>query len=274
MALVVLTSACGSPGVTTTALGLGLSWSRPAMVVEADPTGGSSIAAGYLRGQVAPPEGLIELALAAQDGRMEEVLRQVAMPLPGSTTELVAGGRSHEQARSLVGVWEPLSVLLRSLDTVGRDVIVDAGRLGLFGHPQALVDGADLALLVTRTDLVSLAGTRSWAETLRDRFERAGATGSLGVLLVGQGAPFSAREVAGVLGLPVVAALAWDPAQAAVLSHGAKPPAAGVLARLAGRTGWEDSTLLRSLRAAGSAITGTIRVNQDRLAASSVGRLL
>jgi hypothetical protein len=64
MSLIVLASASGSPGVTTTALGLALGWPRPALLVEADPTGGSAIAAGYLRGSVVPPEAMIELAMA------------------------------------------------------------------------------------------------------------------------------------------------------------------------------------------------------------------
>ena len=49
MALIVLTSAAGSPGVTTTAVGLALTWPRPVLLVEADPTGGSAVLAGYFR---------------------------------------------------------------------------------------------------------------------------------------------------------------------------------------------------------------------------------
>ena len=70
MSLIVLSSASGSPGVTTTALGLALTWHRPCLLVEADPTGGSAVAAGYLRGSILPPEAMIELALAQQDGRL------------------------------------------------------------------------------------------------------------------------------------------------------------------------------------------------------------
>jgi hypothetical protein len=270
MSLIVLTSASGSPGVTTTALGLVLGWPRPALLVDADPTGGSSVAAGYLRGSIVPPEAMIELALAQRDGRLLGALPEVCLPLPGSEARFVAGTRSHEQARTLLGLWEPLTGALRSLQDTGQDVIVDAGRLGLFGSPEQLLDGADLALLVTRTDLVSLSGARSWAETLRERFERAGGSACLGVLLVGQGQPFRAREVSRVLRMPVVSTVAWDPASAAVLSNGADPPAAGPLQRLAGRGGGDDDAALsRSLRAARSAITGTIRINQERLQAAA-----
>ncbi len=268
----MLTSASGSPGVTTTALGLALAWPRPALLVEADPTGGSSVAAGYLRGSVVPPEAMIALALAHQDGSLLEALPQVSMPLPGSSAMFVPGARSHEQARTLLGLWEPLAGVLRALEGTGQDVIVDAGRLGLFGSPEPLLNRADLALLVTRSDMVSLAGARSWAQTLRERFGGAGAAASLGVLMVGQGAPFRAREVGRVLQVPVVTTLAWDPASAAVLSHGAPPPPAGRLARLAGRGGWQDGALLRSLRAARSAVTGRIRANEEQLQAADGGR--
>ncbi len=273
MSLVVLTSASGSPGVTTTALGLALTWPRPCLLVEADPTGGSAVAAGYLRGSVQPPEAMIELALAQQDGRpLLDTLAQVTLELPGSDQRFVPGTRSHEQARSLVGLWEPLAVALRSLEETGQDVVVDAGRLGLFGSPEPLIEAADLALLVVRTDLVALAAARSWAETLRERFDRAGAGNSLGLLLVGEGEPFGAREVAKVLSLPVVATVAWDVEHAAVLSHGAPPPRTGSWQRLAGRPGWEDSPLLRSLRATDSAITGTIRAAHARLDVTHGGR--
>ncbi|WP_431472937.1 ParA family protein [Ornithinimicrobium sp. W1665] len=55
MAVITLTSASGSPGVTTTALGWALSRGRPTVLVDADPTGGASMLAGYLRGQMVPP---------------------------------------------------------------------------------------------------------------------------------------------------------------------------------------------------------------------------
>jgi len=273
VSVIVLTSASGSPGVTTTALGLALTWQRPCLLVDADPTGGSAIAAGYLRGSVAPPESMIELALAHQEGvGLLEALGQVSVQLPGSATRFVPGTRSHEQARSLLGLWEPLAVALASLEDTGQDVLVDAGRLGLFGSPEPLIEAADMALLVTRTDLVALSGARSWAESLRERFERSGAAAALGVLLVGEGAPFRAREVARVLSLPVVAQVAWDPQHAAVLSHGAQPPRAGAWQRMAGRTGWEDSALLRSMRAAGATVAGTIRATAAQLEGTSGGR--
>jgi hypothetical protein len=57
-----------------------------------------------------------------------------------------------------------------------------------------------------------------------------------------------------------------------VLSHGSQPPSAGSLQRLAGRSGWEDSPFLRSIRAAGSAINGTIRAAAAGLEVTGRGR--
>ena len=109
----------------------------------------------------------------------------------------------------------------RDLDANGQDVIVDAGRLGLAGSPTPLLDAADVTLLVTRATLPSISAARSWAETVRQP-----ATGwrHPGLLLIGEGQPYRATEVAKVLGMPVVADLPDDPAAAAVYHRGAAPP--------------------------------------------------
>ncbi len=243
MALIVLTSASGSPGATTTAVGLALAWPRPVVLVEADPTGGSPVLAGYFRGTVAPDRGLIDLALAHRDGHVAAAPPGTLMPIPPSApipahipnpgpdpvtvrergAWLLPGIRGHAQARSLTPVWEPLADAFTGLERNGQDVIVDAGRLGLTGSPGPLIRGGDLTLLTVRTDLVSLSGARAWAQTLREDHETAGATGTLGLLLIGEKRPYAAGDVSKVLGLPVAAGLAWDPVAAAVFCHGATP---------------------------------------------------
>ena len=118
----------------------------------------------------------------------------------------------------------------------------------------ALVLPADLTLLVTRSPLPALSGARSWAETLRGEFERTGASSSLGVLLVGDGEPYGAREVSKVLQIPVTASLALDEDAAAVFSRGANPPRR-----------FDSSPLLRELRAAASAIQSVVIANRASL---------
>ncbi|EAP98657.1 hypothetical protein JNB_00775 [Janibacter sp. HTCC2649] len=260
MALITLTSASGSPGVTTTAIGLALCWPRPVLLVEADPTGGSGIAAGYLRGGAAPSDSLIDLAFAHRDRELVEAIPTVTTTIPDTTVTLILGTRAHGQARSLTGLWEPLASALRGLDALGQDVIVDAGRLGLVGSSEPLIHGADLTLLVTRSDLVALSGARSWAQTLRSQFEEQGAPDAIELLMVGEGRPYSTREVSAVLSLPVTAALAWDEAAAAVFSHGESAPRR-----------FQASALLRSMRSATTAIQSRLAANRAQLTAATPG---
>jgi len=228
MAVIALTSSSGSPGVTTTAVGLALTWPRPVVLVEGDPTGSSGVLAGYFRGTREYDVGLVELALSP--AAPADALRDVFRPLNGEHASFVAGIRSPAQAYSLAPVWAPLAGVLADLDEQGQDVIVDAGRLGLAGSPTPLIDTADLTLLVTRTNLPSLATARAWAGVARGE----GGWRSPGVLLVGEGQPYGRREVAKVLQVPVIATLPDAPAEAAVFHRGSPPPRnfdAGVLAR-------------------------------------------
>ena len=58
MALIVLTSATGSPGVTTSALGLAMSWPPPGILIAAAPAGAAPVPAGDFRGAaLGPPPG-------------------------------------------------------------------------------------------------------------------------------------------------------------------------------------------------------------------------
>ena len=249
MAVIALTSASGSPGVTTTAVGLALSWPRPVLLVEADPTGGSGILAGFFRGTREYECGLIELALAPVP--VADALRDVVRPIEGSTASFIAGTRSHSQAAGLRELWEPLADALAELETTGQDVIIDAGRLGLTGTPQPLLNSADLTLLLTRTTLPALAAARSWADSLRP------GTSSWrhpGVLLVGEGQPYRAGEVSKVLGVSVVSTLADDSPAAAIYHRGAPPPRR-----------FESSPLARSLSATVASIQAQISLSTVEL---------
>lgn len=241
MAVVCLTSASGSPGVTTTTVGLAFCWPRPVLLVEADPTGGSGILAGFLRGTTPYDVGLIELALSPLG--VADALRDVVRPLSPNVS-LVAGTRTHAQAPALCDVWEPLAAALSELEVSGQDVIVDAGRLGLTGSPQPLLEAADLTLLLTRATLPSISAARSWAEAVRQP-----ATGwqHAGLLLLGEGRPYRDTEVSKVLGMPVVADLPDDPEAAAVYHRGATPP-----------RHFETGPYVRSLQAAAQSIQAQV----------------
>ena len=162
MAVICLTSASGSPGVTTTAVGPRVLLATPGAPRRGRPHRRVRDPAGFLRGTTPYDAGLVELALSPLGAA--EALRDVVRPLSPSVS-FVAGTRTHTQAAALREVWEPLAIALAELEANGQDVIVDAGRLGLAGSPKPLLDTADATLLVTRATLPSLSAASSWAET-------------------------------------------------------------------------------------------------------------
>lgn len=254
MAVIALASASGSPGVTTTCLGLALCWPRPVLLLEADPTGGSGLLAGYFRGSCEYRSGVVELALTGTD--LADTLAEVAEPIDDTHVSFVAGTRSHTQAPALRDLWEPLSVVLSDLESTGQDVIIDVGRLGLTGSPTPLLDNADLVLIATRTSLPALSATRSWGDAVARSLVQ---WREPQLLLIGEGDPYRAREVTAAVKLPVLAALADDPEAAAVLHRGAPPS-----------TKFYSAPLVRSLNAAIAAIHAAIRAQRLDLVEGAV----
>lgn len=273
MAVYVLASASGSPGVSTAAAGLAYHWPRPALLLDADPTGSSALLAGHFRGELEPGLGLIDLAVAVAEDRLDEAFAAAIAKLPDSDARFLGGIRSHEQAHSLASLWPHLLPVLHRLDEAGHDVIVDAGRLGLVGSPSMLIDRADLVVLVTRNSLVALAGARSWATSLRARFAEHGSSARLGMMLI-QDAPrgvqsYGDGQVARSLQLPVFATLPCGNDVAEVYSHGSRPP-----------KNFETSGLVKAYAAAAEALrivhagnleelAGRPTNGQDRIAAAA-----
>ena len=202
---------------------------------------------------MAPPDALLDLVIAEGQGRLRNEIPNVTTTLPNSRVSLIPGARSHTQPAALTGLWDPLLSAVRDLATTGQDTIVDLGRLGHTGSAAPFVYGADLTLVVLRTDLVSLSGAQSWVGGLRREFEQFGAPTSLGLVVVGPGQPYTAREVSDVLQVPVVTTIAWDPKAAPAFSHGEQ------VRKLDG------SSLVRSLRSAHSEIQAVIVANHADL---------
>lgn len=261
MSLVTLVSAAGAPGVSTTALGLALAWPRRALVVEADPDGGSPVLAGWFQGRPPHDRGVLNLAMAlAYPGRegspadwLPGALTDVVVDLPGTDVQVLTGVRSPAQAGALTALWPHLAETSGRLEEGGVDVLVDVGRLGLEHCPAALVEAADAVLLLTGSDLPALAATRGRARELTARLAATGRSEHLGLLVVGPGRPYPAREVGDLLGLPVVATLPHDPRTAQTL-HLGRP------ARRYGR-----SPLTAALRSAAHAVLRLAATNRSRL---------
>ena len=219
MSIIVLTSACGAPGVTTTTLGLAMTWNRPAIAIEADPVGGSSILAGYFRGFHEPTQSVVDLLLALRNGRLAEQFPLNLVSVEGTDVSVLPGPRSHAQARSALDLWEPLSLIWKTLQSE-MDILVDAGRLGMESAPTPLLRVADLVLLVTRSDLPSLAAARQWAEQVIENRKAHPESPEWKILLIGGGHPYTAHEVESVLGLPVISTLGLDARGASAYSAG------------------------------------------------------
>ena len=255
MAVVAFTSAKGAPGVTLTALAATLRWPRPVLLVEADVAGGSSILAGYLRGQVPHSRSLLGLSMALRSDRLREGLWDETVPLAEGRW-LVPAADSSGQAANLESLWAPLASELTALDAAGTDAMVDAGRLGGAFGPTPLLRRADAVVLVTRTSLEAVNAVRSRLPTLRADLDSAG-TGAdaLGLLLVGEGHPYTEAEIGKELKVPILGCLAWDPAAARVLSAGAGRPRR-----------FDSSTLLRSTDGLITRLQEQITRRRNRLA--------
>lgn len=270
MAVIALVSAKGAPGVTTTALGLTLSWPRPVLLIEADVRGGSSVLAGWLRATVPHDRSLVDAAIAHHDGRLAEELPNYTISLPPDEPEsprrlLPAIPRANQRA-PLTPMWAPLARLAAQLGAdTGTDVIIDGGQLWIDQGPDALLNGADALLLVTRADLPAV--TAAWAATGPLKAQLAAAGGGadcLALLLIGgrshgpATSTYSVREIRDALGTPVLGRVAHDPAAAAVLHRGAS------IRR------FERSDLMRSLKPVADAATH-LAAHRTSLRPSGVG---
>lgn len=242
MALHCLVSAGGSPGVTTTALGLAMTWPSEVLLAECDPMGRRMLPgfmADRVRGPVGP--GLLGLAMAAGSGPQSRLpLDDYLIPVPGEgSVELLHGVRDPRHGVRLGALWERLAEALVSRP---GDVIADLGRIGGRDTPDALLLAAETVVMVLKPTLtqVDVAGPR--LDALRDLL---GNRAVVGLCLITEG-PYSAGEVERVLGTPVLAELPCSPADARVLSEGARP-----------RRTFKTSLLLRSFKCLGRRIRAT-----------------
>ncbi len=252
MAVIALLSAKGSPGVTTTALAMTLSWPRPVLLVEADPAGGD-ILPGYIRGQVPMDRGLVQVAVSARHNRIAAdfngALLDLAKPKSEVSRVLLSGLADPAQAATVGPVWDRLAAhfaVLGHADS-GSDVIIDCGRLSTTFPPLPLIAAADLVLIVVRATLRSASAAKSAVAAAQVGLGPAGRD-RIGLVVV-EGGEYRTAELAKALQIPVLATIPWRPGEAAALSDG--------VGRVAG-----SSALMRAAR-------GIEPVVRARTAASS-----
>jgi len=206
VSVVMLVSAHGSPGVTTTASVLAAMWPEPrrCLLVEADPFGGV-IAARFGLGDT---PGLSTLAAQTRGGFDDAAVEAHSQRLPGGLPVLV-GPASPEEAQA---VWRDVAGPLTEWAAGGSlDVIVDRGRLLPGAPPNRASSGKDLVLVVARPTVDQLRS----ASIRHASLVTAGFDASL--VLIGE-RPYGPDEVAATMRVPVLGVVAWDPRTAAALT--------------------------------------------------------
>jgi hypothetical protein len=255
MAILLLTSTSGSPGVTTLAVGLALTWPRPILLADCDPGAHQAILAGYLAGRSVNGKGLLRVAEAHRDRRplREAVLDQtLALSAEEESRRLFLPGFTRPgSAMHFGGVWDDLAEALDRLGEVDIDVIIDCGRLGPYGLPAPLLERNAVTAVVVTSTLRSIMSARVQLPTLRDH-PRFSTTERLGLIVVNEGRPYQRGEIARALELPVITSIAYDPKAAAHLSDGSPR-----------HRRFDSSPLIRSIRDASSQLSDTLQRSAD-----------
>ena len=237
MTVTVLTSASGSPGVTTTALGLTLRWPDSCLLVDGDHQ--QAVLTGYLQGRYVTSNGMVHVLNAARiSPDVEEAVWRQSIPLPddeedGRRRLLLPGLGTGQASDALYQSWPAVAAALRQLGDAGVDTVVDYGRMTWRGVHPALIDVATHVLLMTRPTMRS-AGAAFWAaQRLVEQAHDLGATPKMGLLLrrptlaaaalTGPGREehgYSDGELEQFLPLPVRGSVVHDPGNARLLSDG------------------------------------------------------
>ena len=257
MAILLLTSTSGSPGVTTLAVGLALTWPRPILLADCDPGAHQAVLAGYLGGRSAGGKGLLRVAEAHRDRRpLREAILDQTLPLSaeGESRRLFLPGFTKPgSATHFSGVWEDLAEAFDRLGEVDIDVIIDCGRLAPQGLPAALLERSALTLVVVTSTLRSIMSARVHIPTLRDHPRLTSPDrGHLGLVVIGEGEPYGRAEIAKALDVPVITSIAYDPKTAAHLSDD-RPR----------HRRFDSSPLIRSVRDAASQLSNALQRSAD-----------
>lgn len=242
MALFALCSARGSPGVTTAALALTLTWQGRCALAECDPAGGTTLA-GYLQGALGDDRSIRELAVAelrGEDLRERWWSQLVDLESPRRQRLLLPGITDPVQSGALRPLWKQFGRFFVDLaETDGCDVVADCGRLVAPNSPMPLLAAADLILLTLRPSLPGMSAAIPAVRALRGYLvDEVGGFDTLRLLLTGPGDQ-TTRTVTRELDTPVVARLPDDPRSAAVLSGGGVLRRRAPLLQAAAGTGWD-----------------------------------
>lgn len=246
--LISLTSSSGSPGVSTTALGLALAWPRDVILLEADTLGVSSTLAGFFAGSISPKSTIIDLT-PGQD--FEEKLLEQSITLTDDTEplrRLVPGISNPLQGRALSARWDALAMALYDLERAGIDVLVDIGRFHAPFMAAPILKISDVTALVLQPTVTATVAAKS--TITHRRLAESGDIEAPALHLITIDAPdsYSESEASHALGQPSLGSLPWAPKHAAAFAHGRPRP-----------RGFDSSSYIRSLRSLADSIGSAAR---------------
>ncbi len=221
--LTVVASGKAAPGVTTSTWALALCWPRPLLLADCDQAGGD-MAPGLLAGRVGVDRGLLSWSTAARGGlpatAAAALLAEHAVQVPEHPPlALIPGFATATQGTSFTSeTWQRLALALQeSMSAIGRDALVDAGRLVTNRGCWPVLRAADQVLLAVRPSVRSVHAAQDAVQRVRQEL---GDLARVAALVIGNG-PYPAGEVAKALQLPLAGSLPYDWTAAAVLSEGA-----------------------------------------------------
>lgn len=240
MTVCALLSPGGSPGVTTAALGLALTWPGPVLVAETDPAGGD-VLAGFFAGHLSANRGLLNVAYEARtvEAAAAAVAGQLVDLDEAGTRRVLPGLPDPRHAAALAVTWPLLAAALASQSVV---VLADSGRFDGGPGQEHILRVAEQIVVVLRPTLRQAAAARSRIEMLTH--QRGSVTGHVGLLITGPG-PVAPKELSRALGVPLLGILPDDRKTALILSDG-----------IGTRRGIDSSQLLRASGAVARTLAG------------------
>ncbi len=177
MALFSVCTAKGSPGVSTVAAAMAMTWDRPTLLADLDTSGGD-MAIRYRDEQSRPllaDRGLMSLASSlrrgSEAGAVEPHVQRIA-----SGPAVLAGITRPEQVAALGASWQHIAVALAAIDEV--DVIADCGRILPQSAVMPVLATSSAVLVLTRPTIEELYHLR---ERLTGIIEQLTAREALGV---------------------------------------------------------------------------------------------
>ena len=218
--LLVVGAGKASPGATASAIALTLAWPRQVLLVDADPAGGD-VLPGLLPGRAGAEAGLLTWSTQTRRGSALEAVTAIGehvLALPEAPHAWVMPGvASGVQSAGVAASWGRIAQALERVASItGRDVIVDAGRLGE-SSCWPVIAAADQILVAARGTARSVTATMSALDLIT---RKVGDTDRAWLLVVEAG-PYSAAEVAAQTTRPVAGSLKHDARAAAALTEGA-----------------------------------------------------